>query len=127
MSNRLIHNPALEARKCLLKALIADLQVELSNVEETLRKSRNPSVSMNQTFFESSIVPVLSVEKTRSRGLNFADLFHEIETMGVKVKKSNFRVFLSRLRDKGMLEYKERPVGPGFWRLASRPEKGEDV
>ncbi|MCE9648133.1 MAG: hypothetical protein K8R18_00790 [Parvibaculum sp.] len=109
------------ARRDKLKALIAELQNELWAVEREIRLFEySPGLALTQSFFWSYVVPILKT--AGDHGLTGAAIRRELEKRGMPVESGKFRVFLSRSRQRGWLEFASQASGHRRWRLTPQIE-----
>lgn len=98
-----------------LYALVESLRVQIEEIDAELRElSAEKPLRMDATFFDEIIRPLLAQE---TDGLFSADIRAKLKKHGIPAESSQLELFLTRYRDKGLLELVKQNHGPGRWKL----------
>jgi hypothetical protein len=103
----------------LIRARIKELESEQAALERQLSKARSANVplsdvnrknSLNRATAEATIISAL---KQAQKPLSLDKLYGAVVLVNSDLKRSTFRTYLYRMKEKGMLENVDR----GFWKL----------
>lgn len=103
----------LETRRERLRALISELQRELSVVEGRLnRLNAEPGVRLDRAFFWESVLPHLMCA---TRPLTTSEIRARLTHEGLHIDAARLRTFLSRAHQRGWVSMEKMSSGIGKW------------
>lgn len=106
----------LRARRARLFEIQRIIQTELEAVERELALlGGRAEASLTEDFFWEVVMPEML-----GRELTSAELRKKVESSGEVLDERRFRTFLSRLRDRGFVEMRERTNARPLWRVTEK-------
>lgn len=106
----------LERREKISQA-ISLLQSEYNQLSLEIREIEfSSNTKLNPEFFQNSVAPLLI--ECKNEGITSKDLQKKLNKLGFTFDPSGFRTFLTRTKDRGLLEMMPRTKGAALWLLS---------
>jgi hypothetical protein len=107
----------IESRNRIREAVTL-LQAELVQLEKEIKGfERQEDTTLDVNFFFEAVLPVLSENEN---GMTSGELRKELNSRSFHFNPAGFRTFLTRLKSRGLVDMKQRSVGPSIWLLSEK-------